>query len=373
MWYAFNTIVRESSRFIPAIITVAACTMLLMAQVSIIMGILTFVAKPITKSRAHLWIGHAKANSYDNGRSVPGLWLDRVASQPGVDRAELYVVGNSTLLKPNGEYQACTLVGLDVSDQSLGAHGILTAQQLALLRQPGSIIANRSDQKDFEFIKEGFVGEVSGQRVYWVGTVENFPRMSMPYLFCSVSTAQSLLPGISRSQTTFILAHCQDDDQPPQIAAALRERYADMSAFTASEFTFNTKKLWFFKTKAGVTIGLVAFVGSLVALFITSQTLYSATVAARREYAVLEAMGIPKFRVALAVMYQSFWVGVAGGILAVPFGWILVRMLFQFGVLAVFNIWLVLGCSLMALVTAIVSGALSLRSLKLVEPAELLH
>ena len=67
---------------------------------------------------------------------------------------------------------------------------------------------------------------------------------------------------------------------------------------------------WLTKTKAGIALGYAAALGLLVGAVVTSQTLYAATAASLREYAVLRALGIPRWRMAMAVMAQSFWVGV---------------------------------------------------------------
>ena len=46
------------------------------------------------------------------------------------------------------------------------------------------------------------------------------------------------------------------------------------------------------------------------------QTLYAATMASAREYATLLALGIPRWRMALTVLAQSFWVGFFGLLVA---------------------------------------------------------
>ena len=66
---------------------------------------------------------------------------------------------------------------------------------------------------------------------------------------------------------------------------------------------------WLTKTKAGIALGYAAALGLLVGAVVTYQTLSAATKASLREYAVLRALGIPRWRMALAVMSQSFWVG----------------------------------------------------------------
>ena len=58
--------------------------------------------------------------------------------------------------------------------------------------------------------------------------------------------------------------------------------------------------------------------GLLVGAVVTSQTLYAATAASLKEYAVLRALGIPRWRMALSVLGQSFWIGLAGVVIAVP-------------------------------------------------------
>src|SRR5205814_6222083 len=94
--------------------------------------------------------------------------------------------------------------------------------------------------------------------------------------------------------------------------------YKNLSAFTADEFSFRSRMHWLTKTKAGVALGYAAVLGLLVGAVVTSQTLYAATAAALREYAVLRALGIPRWRMAASVLAQSFWVGVAGIALALP-------------------------------------------------------
>ena len=48
------------------------------------------------------------------------------------------------------------------------------------------------------------------------------------------------------------------------------------------------------KTKAGIALGYTALLGLLVGAVVTSQTLYAATTASAKEYAILLAMGIPR-------------------------------------------------------------------------------
>ena len=111
----------------------------------------------------------------------------------------------------------------------------------------------------------------------------------------------------------------------------------------------------------------------MVGAVVTSQTLYAATAASLREYAVLRALGIPRWRMGLTVLAQSFWVGVAGIICAVPVILTLQHLGTEVGakVLMPWQLWVLsVGVTMFM---ALASGLLALRSLRHVEPVTLLR
>src|SRR4029450_6106934 len=112
-------------------------------------------------------------------------------------------------------------------------------------------------------------------------------------------------------------------------AAKVVERlkvYPQMTAYTKGEFSFRSRIHWMTTTKAGLALAFTAFLGLLVGAVVTSQTLYAATAAAQREYATLRAMGIPRWRLQLSVLAQSFWVGLGGILVAAPITLILAEL-----------------------------------------------
>jgi putative ABC transport system permease protein len=126
-------------------------------------------------------------------------------------------------------------------------------------------------------------------------------------------------------------------------------------------------------TKAGVTAVWSALLGLLIGLVITCQTMYAATAASWREYAVLEALGIPTRRVVAAVLTQSFWVGAAGLTVAGPVTLTLADLLALAGVRMLFPLWLLGPTAGVTMATVLLSGLVALRSLRLAQPAELLR
>ena len=146
-----------------------------------------------------------------------------------------------------------------------------------------------------------------------------------------------------------------------------------MAAFASADFSTQTRYHWMTATKAGIATLWSAILGLLIGLVITSQTLYAATAASWREYAVLEALGIPTWRMASAVLGQSFWIGAAGLAIACPTALLLGDVLNELGVKVLLPVWLVGPSAALTLITVLLSGLFALRSLCLVQPAELLR
>jgi len=373
MWYAINSLRRETSRFGPAIVAVSACAMLLMVQISLFLSAMAYVSKPIAAADADLWIAHGDVASFDQGRPIPQRWLTRVAGDPAVASVEYYLMGLATLKKREGGSDTCTVIGVPLTEDSLGAGRMVLPSLRAKLRSPGAVAGDASELGRLGFTQYGYAGEVSGRRVDYVGCTYDFKRWTGPYVFCAIETARRLLPTIRPGETTYILARCHAPEQAAGVAARLRREFRGMAVYTRDEFIRGTQVHWFTRTKAGLMLLFVTVIGSVVALFVTSQTLYAATAAARHEYAVLDAMGIPRRRIAVAVLWQSIWVGLIAAILGTPASYFVSKMLDQAGVPSRFEPWLVVVGALMTITTAPISGLISLRSLQLIEPAELLH
>jgi putative ABC transport system permease protein len=163
------------------------------------------------------------------------------------------------------------------------------------------------------------------------------------------------------------------------VVARIREKYdtnvakRDMSVFTAAEFSWRSQMHWLFKTKAGVAIGYTALLGLLVGAVVTSQTLYAATVASLRELAILRALGIPRWRMVSAVLSQSFWVGLAGVVISIPTIYGMSRLAGIVGAKVLLPQWLLGAVACVTLAMAVFAGLFALRSLRHVEPANLLR
>jgi putative ABC transport system permease protein len=371
--YSLTTIWHERKRYLPGLVAVAFSTLLILFEGGLLVGQFSLTSIPIDHTSADVWVGHPKNLSVDLGRPIPQRWQNLVAVQPGVERVECYIIRLFMLEPPHGPTGLCTVVGSSLEDDAIGAVRELTPELRRLLSEPGAVVADESELGRLGFEKVGDVGEVlGGMRVRLVGVVHGLKSLAAPYLFCSLETADLLFLDIQTDETTFILARCRTAADAAAVVQRLR-REPYLSVSTSRRLAIQTRFHWVTTTKAGLISAWSAILGLLIGLVITSQTLYAATAAAWREYAVLEALGVPTWRMAAAVLAQSFWIGAAGLAVAVPTSLALGRLLGFAGTEILFPAWLVGPTAAFTMATVLASGLFALRSLRLVQPAQLLR
>jgi putative ABC transport system permease protein len=371
MSYALATLWFDRQRYIPGVLAVGFSALLIALQCGLLLGLFSITSIPVDYTSADVWVGAPEVLSVDLGRPIPQSFLSRVANQPEVEAVEIYLQGFAYWSKPDGGTELSLVIGSRLEADSMGAVGKLTPELRARLTEPSSIVVDEGELSRLGIRGIGDVVEISGHHVRVVGLVSGLKSLAGPYVFCSVNTARPLLH-LTTDQTTYLLARCKG----PAAATALVERlhdYRNMSAFTSEEFSLRTRWHWLTKTKAGIALGCAAALGLLVGAVVTSQTLYAATAASLREYAVLQALGIPRWRMALMVLSQSFWIGIIGVSLAVPAAFAL-QELGEFVNARILLPYKLLGAAVgITMIMALLSGLAALRSLRLVEPATLLR
>jgi putative ABC transport system permease protein len=373
MSFSLATLWHERNRFLPGVLAVAFSALLITVQFGILLGLLSLTSVPVDLANADLWIGDPRVLSVDIGQQIPESWLTRVKSQPEIERVEKYLIWLLTADKPGSQRSICLVVGTRLDDGSLGALPQIGPELRAKMSEPGSVVVDESDREKLGFAAVGDYAEVMGHRARLVGTVTNVRSLAAPYLFCSVETAHRLVDFIPQRQTIYLLAKCKNPADAPAVAERLRKAYPDMITLTKDEFSFKTRWHWLTATKSGIAVGGSALLGLLVGAVVTSQTLYAATAASLKEYATLRALGIPRWRIAAAVLTQSAWIGGLGVAIALPTSFAVAHAVDAVGARAILPWPLVIASAAVTVIMALLSGLAALRSLRLIEPAQLLR
>jgi putative ABC transport system permease protein len=373
--YALATVWRQQLRYLPAVFAVAFSAVLSTLQCGLLVGILNIAARPIHRSDAHVWLASPGVRGLGFGRPIPLAWKSRLLSQPEIRRVEEYLCGFAQFQRPDGSTDQCSVVGMRLEADSLGALADLTPEMRRSLTRPGTAVVYESELPLLGLRDTpGEIGEVSGHRVEIVGILRGgYGAGLTPGLYCSLRTARALLDSVTGRQTTYLLAQCHASAQGPALARRLEASYPDMDAMTSGELAWRTQCYWLIKTRAGLVLGFAAALGLVVGAVVTSQTLYGASVASLREYAVLRALGIPRWRLRRLVLGQAFWVTLAGLALALPLTVILAHIARPMNVEVLLPPWLVAAVGSLTLAVGLLSGTASLRSLRQADPATLLR
>jgi putative ABC transport system permease protein len=368
--YALTTLWHERQRHLPAVLAIGFSALLVAVQGGLLLGMFRFASIPVDHARADVWVGSPEVTSIDLGNPISEGRLVSLLGDPEVAQVETYVLGFAFWMKPDGGAELCMVAGIRLGDSGLGAPPELTAELRDRLTEPGAVVVDASDLGRLGLRGNGDVAQVEERRVRVVGVVHGLGSLAGAYVFCSVQTARELLD-LEPGQTTYLLARCN-----PDAAAGVAERVrtaTGLSAFTSEDLSLRSRLHWLLLTRAGLALGLAAALGLVVGGVVTSQTLYAATAASLREYAVLQALGIPRWRMALAVLTQSFWVGVIGTGLAWPAAVALAAAATRLGVGVLLPAELLAGTAAVTITLALLSGLSALRALRRLEPATLLR
>jgi putative ABC transport system permease protein len=372
MGYSLTILWYERQRYWPGILAVAFCGLLIASQCGLLLGMLSFASLPVDHTSADIWVGGPQVTSVDLGRPIPDSYLSRLAGQPEVECCEVYLQAFSHWVRPDGGFELCMIVGSRLDSDALGAVRELTPDLRARLTEPGTIVVDESDLGRLGIRGVGDTAQIADRRVRVVGLVRGFRGVAGCYVFCSLTTARSLLH-VASEEAIYVLARCHDPADAPAVVERLRASYPNLSAFTTPELSLRSRLHWLTKTKAGIALGYVAALGLVIGAVVTSQTLYAATAASLREYAVLSALGIPRGRMAALVLAQSFWVGFAGLVLALPAAFAVAWGVDRLGVTVQLPGWLLATTLAVTMAMALLSGLAALRLLWFLEPATLLR
>ncbi len=371
MSYALSTLWYERQRYLPAVLAVSFSCLLIALQCGLLLGLFSVTSIPIDESQADVWVGHPKVPSVDLGRPIPEAWQSYLAL-PEVEHCEPYLEGFAYWDKPTGGMELVLIIGTRLGPDSIGAIKSLTPELRVRLSEPSAVVIDDGEFERLGIAKVGDTAEILGKRVRVVGTVSGLRSLAGPYLFCSLDTARSFLrppPG----QCTFILAKCKNKEDAQIVVEKLKAYPDKLSPFTTEGFSRHSRMHWLTKTKAGIALGMAALLGLAVGAVVTSTTLHSATLASLKEYAVLRALGIPRWRMGMMVVSQSFWVGVTGVVAAFPAIFGVAYLGSEVGAKVLLPYWLLIGASIITMTMAMLSGLYALRSLRHIEPVTLLR
>ena len=382
MSLALSTLFYEWRRYTAAVVALAFSGLLILAQVGMFTGMVRGITATIDRSRADIIIMGPKVTAMVDsgpGTGVPARIQPLIYLNPNVTEVQS-LAGNGAMWMnnpPSGEKRKTAFVQIWTVDTRPGAVTLPTdyseATRLALL-EPLSVAIDRSSLGQLG-VKLNDTAVISGRTVHVRAILDGYPSINQATVVMSRDSYRML--GMEKGGTTRtgplmvgIRDHTRAEQVRDQLNAASKGAYR---AWTRAELAKANENAIMSEQIIGVFLGFSVFLGFLIGVGITSQTLRGAVLANIKELASLRALGVSMGSLRKLVLELSFWVGCVGLAFTALFTWLVSLLGGSAGVPMGFPLFWVVLVGVLLLVISIASGLLSLGVLKKSQPADLLR
>ena len=373
---ARKTLFYEWRKFLPAALAVAFSGCLLLMQAALMFGIFDSASVYISKSAADLWAGYPGTQSIELGRPVPRDTEMALLLDPDVARVEPFQWLDGDWKGPADRGSVSVFIsGIDPSpDGLMFAHAIAPAQRGRLF-EPGAVIV---DQADLEKLGLGIggVATLNGHEVRIVAASPGLRALGGVNIVTSLATARRLDADVASSdRVAYYVARLRPGAEPERVRDRIRQAWPArrFTLWTQAEFAHDAATYWMFETGAGLGFVFFAIVVFVVGTVITSQTLVAAVASHVREYAMLNALGAGHAALRTVVLEQALWVGGFGIIVGAAVSVTMLLLASGQSVPVAFDLSAALGCAVLVMTIALLSGVMAVRALSHLEPANLLR
>jgi putative ABC transport system permease protein len=241
------------------------------------------------------------------------------------------------------------------------------------LQEPYAIAIDRTAQAALG-VKLGDTAGLNGKSVKVRALLDGYPNINQPAVVVSRDTMRLLGMGAKNGKTGPLMVRLKDPSRADAVRDALNaSSKGAYRAWTRDELSKANEGALMKEQIIGIFLGFSVFLGFLIGVGITSQTLRGAILANIKEFASLRALGVSMGSLRLIVIELSFWVGVVGLIATALFTF-LVSLLAKSGGLPMgFPLPWVVGVTILLLTISIASGVMAMGVLKKSQPADLLR
>ncbi len=324
MWtLARKLLLHDRLRFAVAIAGVSVSVMLVLVQVGLYFGFMDTASSLIDASSADLWVGKAGNESFEFASPFDERAFYKIASVPGVERAERVLINFAQLKLADGGDLGVQIVGIETTPgrAPLLAPWNVAAGDAGRLAEPGAIVVDRSEYPKLKIDRVGHTTEIAGVLARVVAMTSGIRSFTTsPIVFADLRTARSYMPGLGPDAVTYVLVKVAPgasiDDVQRRISAL-----PHLAAYKTAEMSARTRAYWSSRTGVGAGFFTTAVLGVIVGFVVVGQILYSGTLQYLREYGTLKAMGARNAMVMRVILSQAMISAalgfVVGGALAV--------------------------------------------------------
>ncbi len=321
MWtLARKLLLHDRLRFAVAIAGVSVSVMLVLVQVGLYFGFMDTASSLIDASTADLWVGKKSNESFEFATPFDERAYYKVASVPGVERAERVLINFAQFKAPDGGDLGVQIVGIETTPgrTSMLAPWNVVAGDARRLGEPGAIAIDRTEYPKLKIDRIGHRTEISGVRAEVVAMTSGIRSFTTsPIVFADLRTARSYAPALGAEPVTYVLVKVAPGHELEDVRARING-LPHLAAYTTRQISDRTRSYWSTRTGVGAGFFTTAVLGIVVGFVVVGQILYSGTLQYLREYGTLKAMGARNRAVVNVILGQAMISAALGFIVGAP-------------------------------------------------------
>jgi putative ABC transport system permease protein len=349
---ARKNLFEDKTRFLVAQAGILFAVSLVTIQLGILKGFVRSTAMLIEYSRADLWVSHKEMVYLELTSPMPAENLQKAATIPGVDRAEVLLMRSGRWRDPLGNLSPVRIWGFNPDGQLFSGWPVLQGQ-LATLNQPYKVIIDTASLASLDVSKVGDKASIGNLPAEIVAlTQDTKSNASSAFVYTSLETAnaygtaeltsaincdrkidgsldcsnqftnnpvtpdQTSVPAPRRlnlgDPISYILIKAKPGEDLTQLKQRITQTLPNTVVHTTPELAKLTRTYWNERTSIGFILGLGATVGFIVGMVIVGQILYASVADHIREFGTLKAMGASNWVIYSVIVEQALWMAVLG-------------------------------------------------------------
>src|SRR5258706_5896859 len=244
MWsLARKLLLHDRLRFAVAIAGVSVSVMLVLVEVGLYFGFMDTASSLIDASSADLWFGKAGNESFEFASPFDERAYYKVASVPGVERAERVLINFAQFKTPDGGMLGVQIVGIETTPGKtpMLAPWNVRAGDASRLTEAGAIVVDRSEYPKLKIDRVGHMTEISGVQARVVALTNGIRSFTTsPIVFTDLRSARSFMPGLGTESVTYVLVHVAPSSSVEQVKLQINQ-LPHVTAYTTKEMSERTR------------------------------------------------------------------------------------------------------------------------------------
>jgi len=369
LYVAIRILLYDKIRSLITLLGVVFAISLIFAQVGIYLGLMETSSVIIDHTDGDIWITSKNNKNFDFSQPFPEFIYYQSLTEPGVERAERLIVTWGMIKKKEGGIEQVEIVGFN-PDTGIGGPWKMKAGSIADLKNGNFAIVDESAVKRLGDIQLNDYRDVQWRRLQIVGISSGVKSFTTaPIVFVSYELAQALVQYIGQDNTVFVVAKVSPGFDVDDVVERLKKRLKGVDVYTKDEFSMKTRLYWTIETGVGFSFMLTILISFLIGMLIVGQTIYNSTMEHIKEFGTLKALGASNLEIYKIIFSQALINALAGYLVSLVITLASVKLYQSVGMVMVVKGWVNLFVLGLTLLMCLSSAIVSMRKIKLIDPA----